>query len=177
MKARAALAVFVSLVAMLPGGASGAEAVPCQSHALQVLGRGRRPPRDTIQIRTLHVDAKPLKPSYKVGAVAKVAVVVTRPAGEDPLGSGTSVPRPTSAPAEDVYVGIGVTVGGVFLPGFSVTDVQGKALVKIWIKSYAPAGKAQVSVYAYHTALDTACLRLEENGYQEYKNMFVVKPK
>lgn len=121
--------------------------------------------------------AAALKKSYRIGDVAKVSVTVSRPAGEDPFGNGVPVSRPASVPASDIYVGVGVNLGDVFLPGFAVTDVQGKATVKIPIKSYAPPKKAQVSVYAYHTDLDTACFRLEENGYQEYKNMFSVKPR
>jgi hypothetical protein len=131
--------------------------------------------RDTVQVRTLSVTAAPVKKTYKVGDVAKVKVTVSRPAGEDPFGNGMTIPQPVAAPASDVYVGVGVNLGNVFLPGFAVTDVQGKATVKIPLKSYAPPKKAQVSVYAYTTDLDTACLRLEENGYEEYKSMFSVK--
>jgi hypothetical protein len=174
-KTVAALLLAASMTLGAPSvPALGASAVPCRQGALSVLrGRGG-PEMDTVQIRTLHIDAKATAKSFAIGRSAKVAVTITRPAGEDPLGNGVQVPSPTFVPASDIYVGVGVNLGDVFLPAFGVTGADGKAVIDIKLKDYAVPTKAQVSVYAYHTDVDTACMRLEENGFKKYKNMFTV---
>jgi hypothetical protein len=172
-KTFAAILLTASIAVGAPAGpALGSSAVPCRQSGLSVLQNG--PQMDTIQVRTLHIDAKPTAKTFKIGRSAKVAVTVTRPSGEDPFGNGVPVPSPTFVPASDIYVGVGVNLGDVFLPAFGVTGADGKALVDIKLKDYAIPTKAQVSVYAYHTDVDTACMRLEENGFKKFKNMFTV---
>jgi hypothetical protein len=174
-KLGALLLLMPMVLGLLPSTALGASSgIPCRHHALSVLKGKRDEQMDTVQIRTLHIEAKPVAKSYKIGKTAKVAVTVTRPSGEDPFGNGIPIPSPTSVPASDIYVGIGVNLGDVFLPAFGVTDAEGKVTVDIKLRTYAVPGKAQVSVYAYHTDVDTACMRLEENGFQKYKDMFRV---
>ena len=172
---RIALAVFVCVMAtaaFVEGSARADERVPCRTAAVGALQGG--PERETVQLRTLHVEAAPSAKSYKVGGTVKVDVTVTRPAEEDPTGSGVPLPSAAPAPVADVNVGVGVSVGDVFLPGFARTDAAGKATVKIKVKSYTSPGKADVTVYAYDTTLNTTCLRLEENGYRAYPKMFSI---
>lgn len=129
---------------------------------------------ETLGLRTYNLEVKATKRSYKVGDTAKVRVTVTRPAQEDPLGQGIPLSSPESFPAEDVNVGIGLRVGDVFLFGHSVTDADGLAIVKVKIASYAPAGKASADAYAWKTAIDTPCMRVEENGYKPVPNIFTI---
>lgn len=129
---------------------------------------------ETVQLRTFHVEAKPVTKSFAIGKTAKVAVTVTRPAEEDPLGNGLPVPQVGEAPVADANVGVGVTLGDVFFPGFGRTDQMGRATIPIKLKSYAVPGKADATVYAYTTTANTTCLRVEENGYREYPKMFSV---
>ena len=130
---------------------------------------------ETATLRTFDVEAKVKKPVYDRGALAEIDVTVTRPAKEDPLGEGTPLPieRPIVEPAPDVYVGIGVYIGNVFLPGFAITGPDGVAKVRIKIERYAPANTiADVSIYAWKVARDTPCLTVQEDGYRQFPEMF-----
>jgi hypothetical protein len=172
----AAIATFIAAVAMpvvVAAPAAADDAVACRGAATSVL-RDDGPQMETVQLRTYHIEAKPLTKSFAIGKTAKVAVTVTRPAEEDPLGNGLPVPQVSEAPVPDANVGIGVTLGDVFFPGFARTDEMGKATVSIKLKSYAAPGKANATVYAYTTTVNTTCLRVEENGYREYPTMFSV---
>ena len=132
---------------------------------------------ETVVLRTFTVALKPVKKTYKVGETAVVNATVTRPANEDPLGLGQDFDPPKSFPAEKVNVGIGIRVGDVFLFGFSVTDANGKATLKVDIKSYTPAGKAIADGFAWKRQLEQPCLTVEENGYIFAPGLFkVVKP-
>jgi hypothetical protein len=131
---------------------------------------------ETIPLRTLYIEMKTDKKVYKVGDTAKIEVTVTRPSDEDPAGQGVATPRPTSIPAEDITVGVGLRIGRVFLYGFGPpTDADGKTTVSIHIKPYAPAGKAIVDIFAWKTQLDTPCLIVEEQGYHSHPGAFAVK--
>jgi hypothetical protein len=130
--------------------------------------------RDTVATRTLKVQATTKAKSYSIGDTARIPVKVTRPAGEDPLASGIPVPAPIEVPASGVRVGVGVTLGNAFLAGYAVTGVDGRAEVKVKIKSFVKPTVADVSVYTYNTVVNTSCLRLEENGYASYRQMFKV---
>ena len=129
---------------------------------------------ETVSLRTYHLEAKADKPSYKIGEIAKVHVTVTRPAHEDPFGEGIPIDPPQSFPAEGVNVGIGLRIGEVFLFGHNVTNADGKAVVSVKIAGYAPAGKATADVFAWKTAVDSPCARVEENGYTQSPNIFTV---
>jgi hypothetical protein len=129
---------------------------------------------ETFALRTYNLKVKADKRSYRVGDTAKVHVTVTRPAKEDPLGQGIPLNSPESFPAEDVNVGIGLRIGEVFLFGHNVTDAEGHAIVKVKIASYTPTGKASADAYAWKTAVDSPCARVEENGYTPVPNIFTV---
>ena len=127
---------------------------------------------------TLHVDIKKFpKKTYKVGDVVKVKVEVTRPAEEDPVGLGVASERPYVQPAEGVSVGVGVSVGRVFLPGYGLTKADGTTTVMIKLENYTPAAMAHVRAFAYKEVLYTTCLTVEEQGFRDAPNAFkVVKP-
>ena len=129
-----------------------------------------------VNVVTLHVAVKPLAKSYRKGQSVPVKVVVTRPASEDPAGLGLSYERPVGRPAADVNVGIGISIGRSFLPGFGVTDNQGRATVRIKLPGYVPSGKtADLRAFAYKTAVKTICVTVEEQGYQSVPRAFKVR--
>lgn len=123
---------------------------------------------------TLHVDIKKFPKQYKVGDVVKVAVLVTRPAEEDPLGLGVTFERPVTEPAGEVNVGVGISVGRVFLPGYGLTKEDGTATVLIKLEKYVPAAMAHVRAFAYKEVVYTTCLIVEEQGYRDRPNAFKV---
>lgn len=173
MRRRTAL---VALTAVLAGSLSFASASTAQACSSSGVRAGLRSGAllETFGLRTFHLEVEPDKRRYKVGQTAKVHVIVTRPAHEDPLGQGIPLDPPQSFPAEDVNVGIGLRIGDVFLFGHDVTDAEGHALVKIKIASYAPAGKAMADAYAWKTQFDSPCARVEENGYTQIPNIFTI---
>lgn len=129
---------------------------------------------ETVALKTFHLVVKGQKKVYKVGDTAKIEVMVTRPGHEDPAGLGIYQEPPESFPAENVNAGIGLRVGDVFLFGHSMTDAQGKAVVEVKLESWTPAGTAIADAFAWNTQVDTPCLRIEENGYQQKPNVFKV---
>lgn len=121
---------------------------------------------ETIVLTTFHVQMEALKQTYRIGDTAKIAVQVTRPAHHDPLGAGVEWGEPPeSFAAEEVNVGVGLQVNGVFLPGFTVTNQEGKGVAKIKIQNYVPQGVAAASVLAWMTQANTPCLAVEEQGF------------
>lgn len=129
---------------------------------------------EVVGLRTYHLVVEAGDKAYRVGDTAKINVTVTRPAHEDPLGLGVEQEPPESFPAEEVNVGIGLRVGDVFLFGHAITDANGKATVKIKIKSYTPAGRASADAYAWKTTFETTCAKVEENGYTQKPDLFQV---
>lgn len=128
---------------------------------------------ETMSLKTLNLDYKADKKIYKVGSIAEVKVNVTRPAKEDPAGQGIPMDRPYVEPAEGITVGVGLSIGRVFLPGAAITDANGDALVRIKIESYAPANQwADVSVYAWRVIQETPCMTVQEYGYSTAPRMF-----
>lgn len=164
----AATALLAALLVVAPVSSAGA----CSSRNVRSMIRSGA--IEVVALRTYHLEVAPARKIYKVGDVAKINVTVTRPAHEDPAGLGVPIDPPQSFPAEDVNVGIGLRIGDVFLFGHSVTNADGLAVVKVPIKSYTPAGKAMADAYAWKTAADTPCLRVEENGYRQLPNLFTV---
>ncbi len=124
---------------------------------------------------TFHVAIKPFKKAYRRGDTVKVDVTVTRPAEEDPMGLGVGTERPASVPASDVNVGVGVSVGRVFLPGYGRTNDAGKANVAIKIEKYAPRAVAHVRAFAYKEVFSSPCLTVEEQGFASRDNAFRVR--
>ncbi len=164
----AATTLLAGVLALAPASSAGA----CSSG--DVRSKMRTGNLEVVGLRTYHLEVKADRSSYKVGDMAKVNVLVTRPAHEDPVGAGVQQEPPQSFPAEGANVGIGIRVGEVFLFGHGTTNAEGKAQVKIKIQSYTPAGKATADAYAWRVAADTTCLRVEENGYTQKTNLFNV---
>ncbi|HWC12991.1 MAG TPA: hypothetical protein VG929_00165 [Actinomycetota bacterium] len=133
---------------------------------------------ETIGLRTLHLEYKADKKIYEIGDIAQIKVTVTRPADEDPLGQGIPMDRPFVEPAADVNVGVGLSIGRVFLPGAGLTNEKGVAIVKIKIENYAPAGKwADASAYAWRVVQSTPCATVQEDGYRIQPRMFRTAPR
>ena len=132
---------------------------------------------ETISLRTFYLEIKADKKLYSVGDVAKIHVNVTRPADEDPLGEGIPLPRPTSEPAAEVNIGIGLAVGRVYLPGAGMTDENGDAVVKIKIENYAPRNQwVDASVYAWNVVHQDPCFTVQEEGFEIVPRMFRTAP-
>lgn len=130
---------------------------------------------ETLNVKTFKIDAKVRKPIYRIGDTAVFDAKVMRPADEDPAGMGLPTDGIDKRPAEEANIGVGLLVGDVFLPGFSVTNDQGKAVIKIRIEKYVKPGPVDAAFYAWKTQADTPCLRLEESGFFAKQNAFTIK--
>lgn len=132
----------------------------------------------TIPVRSFHVVAEWNKKSYRIGQTAVLDITVTRPAHQDPAtdeGTDLPVPPPTSTPADQVTVGIGVYIGQVFLSGGGITDAEGHLTAKVKIQKYAKPGPAASTLYAYKRYLtDTRCVYLQEFAYLRMPEAFKV---
>lgn len=174
MRKRTALILATALLSgLLSFGPAAAAAQACSSRSVRTMLRSGNA-LEVVSLRTYHLEVKADKPSYKVGDTAVINITVTRPAHEDPLGQGIPVDPPQSFPAEDVNVGIGLRIGDVFLFGHALTNAEGLAKVKVDIKSYTPAGKANADAYAWKTVHEAPCARVEENGYTNKPDLFRV---
>jgi hypothetical protein len=129
---------------------------------------------DYITPTTLHVVIKPFHKRYSRGDVVTVKVVVSRPAAEDPAGLGIAMERPVTQPAPDVNVGIGINLGGAFVPGYGRTNDEGEVAVDVKLRRHVPAGMATVRAYAYKERLNTPCVVIEEQGYRTTSKAFKV---
>jgi hypothetical protein len=166
---------MVAVAALIAGMLTIASAPPASACApltkRQVFRALRAGNMETVTLRTFHLDVK-LPKTVAIGEVAKIKVNVTRPADEDPIGLGVPTPRPTTQPAEDAIVGVGLMIGNVFLPGAALTDAKGDAVVKIKIEPWAPAAPVNVSIYAWRVAYNNACLTVQEDGYEAMPRAF-----
>jgi hypothetical protein len=172
-RAGAVLAAAAILSTLLAAPASSsASTIPCRAWVGRHLENSNF---DIVQVQTFYVTAKPVAKSYKVGQVAQVKAVVTRPAHEDPAGNGIPIDPPTSAPAAGVNVGVGIRVGAVFLPGYGVTDDNGMVTVPIKLMPYTPAGTADLEAFAWKNDAESPCLTLQEDGYTQLARAFTVK--
>jgi hypothetical protein len=127
---------------------------------------------DVIMLRTMTIHIKPVTQNYKVGSIASVPVVVTRPANTDPAQLGVPVPTAVSEPASNVTIGIGLHIGPVFSPGYAITDSNGGASVKIKIPTYAPAATVNIDAYAYNILVQAPCYTIQEDGYTRKMAVF-----
>lgn len=130
---------------------------------------------DLITVRTFTIDVSPVRTWYRVGQAAKVAVLVTRPAPEDPLRLGLPLDPPARAPANEVVVGVGIHVGGVFLIAYGRTDDAGKVVVAVKLPRYTPRKTAAVDVYAYRVLTTTPCFTFQEDGFTHRPRVFRVR--
>lgn len=127
---------------------------------------------EQVTLRTFDLEVTPPKVA-KIGTTITVKVLVTRPAKEDPAGQGIPTDRPFVEPAPDVIVGVGLSVGNVFLPGAALTNQDGIAKVKIIMRDYAPADKrVDMSVYAWKILQQTPCATVQEDGYKVMPDAF-----
>ncbi|MDP9066755.1 MAG: hypothetical protein M3N53_00210 [Actinomycetota bacterium] len=104
----------------------------------------------SLPLRNFKIEASWQTPSVSVGDVAKLKVLVTRTADEDPVtDDGVPYPtgRPMNEPAEGVSLGLGFLVGDTFLTAGGLTDANGRAVVKVRIESYARPGTGESTVY------------------------------
>ena len=163
---RAVLSLFVLAASTLVLPAAAASVPACASAGGAM---------EYITPRTFHVEIKPLKKTYRRGDVVNVQVLVTRPAEEDPAGLGVPLQRPASVPAQEVNVGVGISVGRVFLPGYGRTKANGVATVRIKLERYVPKATGHVRAFAYKEVVATTCLTVEEQGYRAIDNAFKVK--
>ncbi len=170
--AMVAAATLLSTLLAAPA-TSSASAVPCRAFVGRHLKNGDN--FDIVQVKTFYVTVKPLAKTYKVGQVAKIHAVVTRPAHEDPANQGIPVDPPASQPAAGVNVGIGVRVGSVFLPGYGVTNDNGEVDVPVKLMPYTPAGIAGIEAFAWKNDIEQPCLTLQEDGYTQLPRAFSVK--
>lgn len=105
----------------------------------------------TVPLRNFKVEAKWVKSTAKVGGTARLQVLVTRTAEEDPVtedGEPYPTGRPMEEPVQDVVLGLSLLAGDVFLTGSGVTDAEGKAEVKVKIRSSAKPGTTHSRLYA-----------------------------
>jgi hypothetical protein len=157
-----------------PGPCSGPSRTSTRAMTRAVATQEGRSGLETITLRSFHVVVKADRKAYRIGQTAKMTATVTRPAHEDPLGQGIQFGPPTSLPAEDVVVGVGLSVGDVYLYGHGTTNARGKAPVKIKITPYTPPGRAAADVFARKTQVRTICASLEEVGYKRVPKLFNV---
>jgi hypothetical protein len=172
--ATALLAGALSLAPVRASACSGPSAMSTRAMVRAVATQEGRNSLETITLRTFKVTVKSDRKAYKIGQVARLTATVTRPAEEDPLGQGIGFESPTSFPAEDVVVGLGLSVGDVYLYGHGTTNAQGKAVIKVKITSYTPPGPATADVFARKTQVRTICASLEEVGYKRVPKLFNV---
>lgn len=177
----AVIAAF--LVALLPPVVPPAAAAPCsgpsgggkpQAHDVLKHGPSARNGMETVALKTFYLEVKVPKKKYRIGQTVKIPVEVTRPSDEDPLGNGIPTPRPYVMPAEDVSVGVGLIINDVYLPGFGLTDEEGKVTISVRIERWARPGTVNASFYAWKVLADVPCFRFEEWGFKPVPGAFKV---
>lgn len=129
-----------------------------------------------LVLRSLHVEATPSKKVVRRGEKFTVDVTVTRPAHEDPLGEGIEFDPPTSAPAEDVTVGLSIWVGDrTYFWQVGLTDAEGKDTLTLRVPKNAEYGPALASASARHW-IKNDCPDILEDGYTNYLNFVKIVP-
>ena len=129
---------------------------------------------ETLIVYSFHVEISSPGKVYRIGQVAKIDVEVTRPNDEDPLGLGVPITPPHEEKVEGANVGVGLQVGDVFLPGYALTNEDGIAHVKIKLESWTQPGTADVRSLAWLEAADGGCVIVEEQGFAQKDDLFVV---
>lgn len=103
-------------------------------------------PHDTQPTRTFDVQVRAVDDVYRIGETARFRVKVTRVLHGQVVG-----------PAEDAEVAVNVDLGDVALAGGAVTNAEGKAVVDVLLRRYAPTGWADVAAYAHKHIVDLPC--------------------
>ncbi len=160
----AAIAVFGSLMApsTAAAGAVGGSDSACGGAVLV--------------LRSLHVEAHPSKKVVRRGEKFTVHVKVTRPAHEDPAGEGIQFTPPTSAPAENVTVGLSIWVGKrTYFWQVGMTDANGEDTLTVKVPKKAELGSALASASGRHW-IKNDCPDILEDGYTNYLDFVKVVP-
>ena len=130
-----------------------------------------------VSLLTFNLELGKTKREYEIGDTVTIGITVTRPAKEDPLGNGIPMDRPYVEPAEGVTVGVGLSIGRVFLPGAAISNADGLARVKIKLEDYGPANQTvDASIYAWKIVQQTPCLTVQEYGFTARPGMFRTAP-
>lgn len=125
---------------------------------------------------TLTVKAEPQKTAYTRGDTIKINFTVTRPGPEDPGGNHVPIPEGTpSTPAPDIEVHASFWAGNFYKYGKSVTDADGKAVVKIKTDTKMPAGPVDLDVSGHYYYNRGGCPDGEEVGYNSYPAAFKLR--
>jgi len=158
----AAIALFGSLMAPTAAGAD-------------VVGGGDSACASAVLVlRSLHVEAHPSKMVVRPGQKFTVHVKVTRPAHEDPAGEGIEFTPPTSAPAEDVTVGLSIWVGDrTYFWQVGMTDANGEDTLTLKVPRNAEAGPALASASGRRW-IKNDCPDILEDGYTNYMHFVTV---
>ncbi len=126
--------VGVILLGSLVAGTAGASQQQCTN------------PHDGQPTRTFAVSVRALDDAYAIGEVAKFSVRVRRVVHKANLG-----------PVEGAQIALYVSRGDLVAAGGAVTDADGRAIVKVQLKKYMPAGPADVNVFASRQTADHPC--------------------
>lgn len=128
-----------------------------------------------LVLRSLHVTAVPSKKTVHPGDKFTVEVTATRPAHEDPAGSGIEFEPPAEVPAQDVTVGLSVWVGKrTYFWQIGLTDANGKDTLALKVPNNAEGGKALAVVSGRHW-IKQDCPDILEDGYTNYANFVTIK--
>ena len=129
-----------------------------------------------LVLRSLHIEAVPSKKVVRRGEKFTVDVTVTRPAHEDPIGEGIEFDPPTSAPAENVTVGLSIWVGDrTYFWQVGLTDAEGKDTLTLKVPKNAEYGPALASASARHW-IKNDCPDILEDGYTNYVDFVKIVP-
>ena len=127
-------------------------------------------------IYSLTVEAQPQKKVYQRGDTIKLNFTVTRPGPEDPGGNNVVLPEGTpSMPAPDIEVHASFWAGNFYKYGKSITDADGKAVVKIKTDTKMPATLVDLDVSGHRYYNRGGCPDGEEVGYNSYPKAFTLR--
>ena len=104
-----------------------------------------------VPFRNFKVEAKWETPTVSTGETARMRLLVTRTAEEDPVtddGQPYPTGRPVDEPVDKVTIGMSMRVGNVYLNGEGVTKVDGQAIVKVKIERHTRPGTGISRLYA-----------------------------
>ena len=127
-----------------------------------------------LYFRTLHVEAVPSKRKVTRGERFTVAITVTRPAHEDPLGQGIRFEPPMSLPAADIPIWISIWVGDwTYFWDVGITDENGEATLHLKVPRDSEYGWAFATAAGekYQTNI---CPEIIEEGYSYYTDFVKV---
>jgi hypothetical protein len=127
-------------------------------------------------VYSLTVEAQPRKKVYTRGETIKIDFTVTRPGPEDPGGNNVGLPEGSpSTPAEGVEVHASFWAGNFYRYGKSITDPEGKAVVKIKTDTAMPASIIDLDVSGHVYYNRGGCPDGEEAGYNSYPKAFTLR--